>query len=126
MGAKQGAAHGSAVLQLVGRSLQVWTILEGSSPLCVHFQQSAPARWGARAARLLHRCTSLSCNLCCAAAPLHSLPAPCSDGCYISKGYDATTHFETTVDDVLDMYKRITGKDIDLNSKDPRLAQQQE
>lgn len=49
-----------------------------------------------------------------------------SDGCYISKGYDATTHFETTVDDVLDMYKRITGKDIDLNSKDPRLAQQQE
>jgi hypothetical protein len=30
------------------------------------------------------------------------------------------------VDDVLDMYKRITGKDIDLNAKDPRLAQQQE
>jgi hypothetical protein len=49
-----------------------------------------------------------------------------SDGCFISKGYDATTHFETTVDDVLDMYKRITGKDIDLDSKDPRLAQQQE
>lgn len=45
-----------------------------------------------------------------------------SDGCYISKGYDATTHFESTVDDVLDLYKRITGKDIDLNSKDPRLA----
>ena len=52
---------------------------------------------------------------------------PCSsDCCYISKGYDATTHFESTVDDVLDMYKRITGKDIDLNAKDPRLAQQQE
>jgi RAB protein geranylgeranyltransferase component A len=55
--------------------------------------------------------------LCCAA---------CSDGCYISTGYDATTHFETTVDDVLDIYKRITGHDIDLNSKNPRLAQQQE
>lgn len=50
----------------------------------------------------------------------------CSDGCYISKGYDATTHFETTVDDVLDMYKRITGRDIDLDSKNPRLAEQQE
>lgn len=58
--------------------------------------------------------------------PPPCLPRVCSDGCYISKGYDATTHFETTVDDVLDMYKRITGKDIDLNSKDPRLAQQQE
>ena len=31
------------------------------------------------------------------------------DKCFISKGYDATTHFETTVEDVLDMYKRITG-----------------
>lgn len=35
---------------------------------------------------------------------------PAADGCHISKGYDATTHFETTVDDVLDMYTRITGK----------------
>jgi hypothetical protein len=25
------------------------------------------------------------------------------DKCFISKGYDASTHFETTVDDVLDM-----------------------
>ena len=50
----------------------------------------------------------------------------CRDGCYISKGYDPTTHFETTVDDVLDIYKRITGKDLDLDSKDPRLAEQQQ
>lgn len=48
------------------------------------------------------------------------------DKCYISKGYDATTHFETTVEDVLAMYKRITGKDLDLDTKDPRLAQQQQ
>ncbi|GFH14256.1 guanosine nucleotide diphosphate dissociation inhibitor, partial [Haematococcus lacustris] len=32
------------------------------------------------------------------------------DKAFISKGYDATTHFETTVEDVLSMYKRITGK----------------
>lgn len=50
----------------------------------------------------------------------------CRDGCYISKGYDPTTHFETTVDDVLEIYKRITGKDLDLDSKDPRLAEQQQ
>eukprot|EP00879_Flechtneria_rotunda_P011256 GHRR01011757.1.p1 GENE.GHRR01011757.1~~GHRR01011757.1.p1 ORF type:complete len:416 (+),score=117.27 GHRR01011757.1:364-1611(+) len=48
------------------------------------------------------------------------------DGCYISKGYDPTTHFETTVEDVLDIYKHITGKDLDLDSKDPRLAHHQE
>ncbi|EFJ43337.1 hypothetical protein VOLCADRAFT_83359 [Volvox carteri f. nagariensis] len=40
------------------------------------------------------------------------------DKCYISKGYDATTHFETTVEDVLDMYRRITGRDLDLTAKD--------
>ena len=34
--------------------------------------------------------------------------APCA-------GYDATSHFETTVEDVLDMYQRITGKPLDLS-----------
>jgi len=38
------------------------------------------------------------------------------DGCYISQGYDATTHFETTVEDVLEMYTRITGKALDLDN----------
>ncbi|KAK9802654.1 hypothetical protein WJX73_001138 [Symbiochloris irregularis] len=42
------------------------------------------------------------------------------DGAYISKGYDATSHFETEMDDVLQMYTRITGKQLDLESKDPR------
>eukprot|EP01024_Parvocaulis_polyphysoides_P030116 TRINITY_DN2735_c0_g2_i1.p1 TRINITY_DN2735_c0_g2~~TRINITY_DN2735_c0_g2_i1.p1 ORF type:complete len:513 (-),score=52.32 TRINITY_DN2735_c0_g2_i1:746-2242(-) len=44
------------------------------------------------------------------------------DKCFISKGYDPTTHFETTVEDVLDMYKRITGEDLDLTGKDPNLV----
>lgn len=38
-----------------------------------------------------------------------------SDGCYITKSYDATTHFETTVEDVFDVYKRIHDKDLVLN-----------
>lgn len=53
-------------------------------------------------------------------------PPPRSDGCFISKGYDATTHFETTVEDVLQMYQRITGTALDLDAKNPRLQQQQE
>lgn len=44
---------------------------------------------------------------------------PDRDAAFISKGYDPTTHFETTVEDVLDMYKRITGKELDLTAKDP-------
>jgi len=35
---------------------------------------------------------------------------------FISKSYDATSHFETTIDDVADMYRRITGKELDLSS----------
>jgi len=38
-----------------------------------------------------------------------------SDGVFISTSYDATTHFESTCEDILDMYRRITGKDLDLN-----------
>jgi Rab GDP dissociation inhibitor len=37
------------------------------------------------------------------------------DKCYISKSYDATSHFETTSVDVLDMYRRITGEELDMN-----------
>ncbi|KAK1274884.1 hypothetical protein QJS04_geneDACA005698 [Acorus gramineus] len=37
------------------------------------------------------------------------------DNCYISTSYDASTHFESTVQDVISMYTRITGKVLDLS-----------
>lgn len=39
-----------------------------------------------------------------------------ADACYISSGYDASTHFESTIDDVLAMYERITGESLDVSS----------
>jgi len=36
------------------------------------------------------------------------------DHCFISTTYDATTHFEGTTTEVLDMYEAVTGKKIDL------------
>lgn len=41
-----------------------------------------------------------------------------TDNCFISKSYDPTTHFETTVKDVLEMYTKITGKPLDLSHED--------
>ncbi|KVH93390.1 GDP dissociation inhibitor [Cynara cardunculus var. scolymus] len=37
------------------------------------------------------------------------------DNCFVSTSYDATTHFETTMKDVLAMYTKITGKELDLS-----------
>ncbi|CAJ1055644.1 rab GDP dissociation inhibitor beta-like [Xyrichtys novacula] len=34
---------------------------------------------------------------------------------FISRSYDATTHFETTCDDIKDIYKRMTGLDFDFS-----------
>lgn len=34
---------------------------------------------------------------------------------FISQSYDATTHFETTCLDVLDVYRRGTGEDFDFS-----------
>ena len=34
---------------------------------------------------------------------------------FISKSYDATTHFETTCNDVLDIFRRATGADFDFS-----------
>jgi Rab GDP dissociation inhibitor len=45
---------------------------------------------------------------------------PKSDGqedkVFVSRSYDATTHFETTVDDVFDLYKRIFAKELILTN----------
>jgi Rab GDP dissociation inhibitor len=43
------------------------------------------------------------------------------DACYISRGYDETSHFEGLTADVLDLYRRITGRELDL-SADPAAA----
>lgn len=39
-----------------------------------------------------------------------------ADKCFISKSLDATSHFESDCDDVLSLYKRVTGEDLDLDS----------
>jgi len=39
------------------------------------------------------------------------------DHVYISKSYDATSHFETTTDDVMDIYLRIEGRPLVLKKR---------
>lgn len=38
-----------------------------------------------------------------------------NDNCFISSSFDATSHFEHDVEDMLALYKRITGEDLDMN-----------
>jgi len=45
--------------------------------------------------------------------PLHEpLESGVSDSIYISRSYDATSHFETTTDDVQDIYRRAMGEEL--------------
>jgi Rab GDP dissociation inhibitor len=50
---------------------------------------------------------------------VRDLFAPVEDGrkdkVFISKSYDPETHWETSCQDILDIYKRITGRDMDLS-----------
>jgi len=39
-----------------------------------------------------------------------------ADNIFVTKSYDATTHFETTCDDIIDVYKQVTGKDFDFSA----------
>jgi len=39
------------------------------------------------------------------------------DNCHISASLDSSTHFQTVADDVLRLYKNITGKELDMNIK---------
>lgn len=37
------------------------------------------------------------------------------DKCFISSSFDGTSHFENDCDDMLSLYKRVTGEDLDMN-----------
>lgn len=43
---------------------------------------------------------------------------PISDGaddqCYISSSFDASSHFESDVNDLMSLYKRVTGEELDM------------
>ena len=41
-----------------------------------------------------------------------------TDNCYISKSYDAASHFESAALDVLSMYERLTGEKLDMTVAD--------
>lgn len=45
--------------------------------------------------------------------PKAGLPA---DNIFVTKSYDATTHFETTCEDIIDVYKQVTGKEFDFSA----------
>ena len=40
----------------------------------------------------------------------------CGDGVFISTSFDATSHFENETENVLNLYKEISGKDLDLTN----------
>lgn len=48
-----------------------------------------------------------------------------ADNVFVSKSPDATSHFESVAEDVLDLYKRITGQELDM-SIDPADLQQED
>ena len=37
------------------------------------------------------------------------------DGCYITSSLDATSHFESASEEILQMYEKIVGEKLDLN-----------
>ena len=45
---------------------------------------------------------------------------------FITKSYDATTHFESTCMDILDVYERITGEKFDFSKVTRGLGQEDE
>jgi Rab GDP dissociation inhibitor len=42
-----------------------------------------------------------------------------ADNIFITRSYDATSHFETVVDEVRGVWKRVTGEDLVLKAREP-------
>uniref|UniRef100_A0A0R3SNB4 GB1/RHD3-type G domain-containing protein n=1 Tax=Hymenolepis diminuta TaxID=6216 RepID=A0A0R3SNB4_HYMDI len=45
---------------------------------------------------------------------------------FVSSSYDATTHFETTCDNVLDIYERMMGEKFDFSKVQKKLEDDQQ
>ena len=45
------------------------------------------------------------------------------DNIFITKSYDATSHFETVADEVHDVWRRVTGSELVLRKRDAVLGQ---
>jgi Rab GDP dissociation inhibitor len=41
-----------------------------------------------------------------------------TDNIFVTRSYDATSHFETVVEDVQDVWKRMLGKDLELKKRE--------
>lgn len=41
-----------------------------------------------------------------------------NDNIFITRSYDATSHFETVVEEVQNVWKRVVGKDLELKKRD--------
>ncbi len=51
--------------------------------------------------------------------PLYTPTDPgTSDNIFVTRSYDATSHFETVVEDVQDVWKRVVGSDLVLKKRD--------
>jgi len=48
------------------------------------------------------------------------------DNVFVSRSYDATSHFETVCDDVKDLYKRVTGNELVLKQRQSQADEQKE
>jgi Rab GDP dissociation inhibitor len=46
-----------------------------------------------------------------------------SDNIFITRSYDATSHFETVVEDVQDVWKRVVGKELVLKKREVEVHQ---
>ena len=46
-----------------------------------------------------------------------------ADSIFITRSYDATSHFETVVEDVQDVWKRVVGKELVLKKREVEVQQ---
>ena len=46
-----------------------------------------------------------------------------SDNIFVTRSYDATSHFETVVDDVHDVWRRVVGSDLVLKKREVEVQQ---
>ena len=112
------------MLQSLARSLRPRTLRPRSNPALNFLGPSLISKRRSRPVEA-QRLTRTKSSRFVSVSPLYTPTSTGeTDNIFITRSYDATSHFETVVDEVQDVWRRVTGRDLELKAReDPQVEE---
>ena len=111
------------MLRLLARSLRLRTRRPRSIPVLNSLDLSLTSKRHSNPVEA-HALTCIKSSRFVSVSPLYTPTSTGeADNIFITRSYDATSHFETVVHEVQDVWRRVIGRDLELKAREPLEAE---